>query len=168
MNSSPGPVAVYLDRRFHCPRIPVCIDKSSHPPGQYSWRSRHRYPRPLHIHSELQNNDHNIRQFTNTKWHLPNFWQLPVRDEISKQKVDTLMIIIMGRMGICFMSVATSWWGEACCLLSCRWDNMAAILQRTFSNCCSSMKIAVYCFKFTDILYIHVYIYIYKYVVYMW
>ena len=26
---------------------------------------------------------------------------------------------IMGRMGICFTSVATSWWGEACCLLLC-------------------------------------------------
>ena len=25
----------------------------------------------------------------------------------------------MGRMGICFTSVATSWWGEACCLLLC-------------------------------------------------
>ena len=25
----------------------------------------------------------------------------------------------MGRMGICFMSMATSWWEEACCLLSC-------------------------------------------------
>ena len=29
------------------------------------------------------------------------------------------IIIIMGRMGICFTSVATSWWGEACCLLLC-------------------------------------------------
>ena len=28
-------------------------------------------------------------------------------------------IIIMGRMGISFTSVATSWRGEACCLLSC-------------------------------------------------
>ena len=27
--------------------------------------------------------------------------------------------IIMGRMGICFTSVVTSWWGKACCLLSC-------------------------------------------------
>ena len=27
--------------------------------------------------------------------------------------------IIMGRMGICFTSVVTSWWGEACCLLLC-------------------------------------------------
>ena len=27
--------------------------------------------------------------------------------------------IIMGRIGICFTSVATSWWGEACCLLLC-------------------------------------------------
>ena len=27
--------------------------------------------------------------------------------------------IIMGRMGICFTSVATSWWREACCLLLC-------------------------------------------------
>ena len=26
---------------------------------------------------------------------------------------------IMGRMGICFTSVATSWWGEAYCLLLC-------------------------------------------------
>ena len=25
----------------------------------------------------------------------------------------------MGRMGICFTSVATSWWGEVCCLLLC-------------------------------------------------
>ena len=33
---------------------------------------------------------------------------------------DTLIIIIMmGRMGICFTSVTTSWWGEACCLLLC-------------------------------------------------
>ena len=30
-----------------------------------------------------------------------------------------IIIIIMGRMGICFTSVATSWWGEACCLLLC-------------------------------------------------
>ena len=27
--------------------------------------------------------------------------------------------IIMGRMDICFTSVATLWWGEACCLLLC-------------------------------------------------
>ena len=27
--------------------------------------------------------------------------------------------LIMGRMGICFTSVATSWWGEVCCLLLC-------------------------------------------------
>ena len=30
-----------------------------------------------------------------------------------------IIIIIMGRMGICFTSVATSWWGQACCLLLC-------------------------------------------------
>ena len=30
-----------------------------------------------------------------------------------------IIIIIMGRMGICFTSVVTSWWGEACCLLLC-------------------------------------------------
>ena len=30
-----------------------------------------------------------------------------------------IIIITMGRMGICFTSVATSWWGEACCLLLC-------------------------------------------------
>ena len=30
-----------------------------------------------------------------------------------------LLIIIMGWMGICFTSVATSWWGDACCLLWC-------------------------------------------------
>ena len=29
------------------------------------------------------------------------------------------IFFIMGRMGICFTSVATSWWGEACCLLLC-------------------------------------------------
>ena len=28
-------------------------------------------------------------------------------------------IIIMDRMGICFTSVATSWWGEACCPSLC-------------------------------------------------
>ena len=27
------------------------------------------------------------------------------------------LFFIMGRMGICFTSVATSWWGKACCLL---------------------------------------------------
>ena len=30
-----------------------------------------------------------------------------------------IIIIIMGGMGICFTSVATSWWGEACCLSLC-------------------------------------------------
>ena len=30
-----------------------------------------------------------------------------------------IIIIIMGRMGICFTSMATSWWGKACCLLLC-------------------------------------------------
>ena len=34
-------------------------------------------------------------------------------------KNSVIIIIIMGRMGIYFTSVATSWWGEACCLLLC-------------------------------------------------
>ena len=29
------------------------------------------------------------------------------------------LFVIMGRMGICFTSVATSWWGQACCLFLC-------------------------------------------------
>ena len=40
------------------------------------------------------------------KWHVITMYMI-------------IIIIIMGRMGICFTSVATSWWGEACCLLLC-------------------------------------------------
>ena len=50
------------------------------------------------------------------------FWYQKFR--FSYQKIEFLIsknnfLIIMGRMGICFTSVATSWWGEACCLLLC-------------------------------------------------
>ena len=41
-------------------------------------------------------------------------------------------IIIMGRMGICFTSVATSWWGEACCLLLC-FPTGTCVLRCTYS-----------------------------------
>ena len=47
------------------------------------------------------------------RWVLsPQMWFL-------RKTASKLIIIIMGRMGICFTSVATSWWGEACCLLLC-------------------------------------------------
>ena len=35
---------------------------------------------------------------------------------ISPALISSSNDIIMGRMGICFTSVSTSWWGEACCL----------------------------------------------------
>ena len=53
--------------------------------------------------------------------HYVTFWDIEFKAPGFTPPVERfkVLIIIMGRMGICFTSVATSWWGEACCLLLC-------------------------------------------------
>ena len=62
--------------------------------------------------------------------------------------------IIMGRMGICFTSVATSWWGETCCLLLCFPTGtsyciaLSAVLNFDYLGECSHNKRLLLCYMF--------------------
>ena len=51
--------------------------------------------------------------------------------------------IIMGRMGICFTSVSTSWWGEACCLFMMTSSN--GNIFRVTGHLCGALTFSLIC-----------------------
>ena len=78
--------------------------------------------------------------------HLKSTWTI-LGGACSTDIIIMIIIIIMGRMGICFTSVATSWWGEACCLLLC-FPTGTCVLCCTFCVLCIAYCVAVLNFDY--------------------
>ena len=62
---------------------------------------------------------------------------------ISPALISSSNDIIMGRMGICFTSVSTSWWGEACCLFMMTSSN--GNIFRVTGHLCGALTFSLIC-----------------------